>query len=138
MAKVFHFVFKLQQKPVADTGLIHYARVVLVPKSANNKRNNALFKKTRAAMLITTFDGGMIPYFLAFWQNRAIRRIFSMLKFFAVYPPPKKIGDEYHDYANFQSWLLSQNVVSESFYCAFPQTLQQIYHHFPEQKPENR
>lgn len=135
-AKVFHFIFERQSKPVANTGLIHYARVVMVPVSPDNRKNNSIFRRAKAAMLITTFDGGMIPYFLAFWQNKRIRAIFNMLRFFAVNPPPKKIGDEYYDYANFQSWLLSQNIIAEEFYCAFPQTLQQIYKRFPEQSPE--
>jgi len=135
-AKAFHLVFRSQSKPVANTGLIHFARVVMVPESVNNHKNNSVFRKVKAAMLITTFDGGMIPYFLAFWQSENIRRVFSLLKYFAVYPPPKKTGEEYFDYNNFQSWLLSQNIIAEDLYCAYPQTLQQIYTRFPEQNPD--
>lgn len=134
VVKVFHLVFKLSRKPVADTGLIHFSRVVLVPKSDNNKKPNSLFKKIEGAMLVTSFDGGMMPYFLAFWENKQIRKIFNILKFFAVDPPPKKTGDEYVDYDNFETWLAEHNVIAEAYYNAYPQTLLQIWEAFPEQK----
>lgn len=132
-AKVYHEGFKLGQKPVEDTYLIQFSRVVLVPESPDNAHSAGLFKKIKGAMLITTYDNGMMPYFLAFWQSKSIRNIFEEMRTFAVNPPPKLTGNEYMDYNNFETWLGNQNIMSDGFYCAYPQTLTQIYLKFPDQ-----
>lgn len=134
-AKVYHEGFKIGQKPVANTFLIHFSRVVLVPDSPDNFDSAALTKRIKGAMLITTYDNGMMPYFMAFWQSKSIRGIFEAMRTFAVDPPPKITGHEYMDYNNFETWLARQNIIADGFYCAYPQTLTQIYQQFPEQDP---
>lgn len=137
-AKVYHEGFKIFSKPVANTFLIHFSRVVLVPDSADNFDSAGAGKKIKAAMLITTYDNGMMPYFLAFWQSKSIRDIFEEMRSFAVDPPPKLTGDEYMDYTQFENWLGAHNIQSNGFYCAYPQTLTQIYQQFPEQDPSKK
>ena len=135
VVKVVFLVHKLKTKPTANTGLIHYSRLIMVPKSASNRNYAGLFKRVQGLMLTTTFDGGMIPYFLAFWMSKKIRRTFTNLKYCAENPPPKLTGDEYIDYNNFQTWLADQDIRIEGFYSAYPQTMQQIYELFPDQNP---
>lgn len=134
LVKIVYFFHRLERKPRANTGIIHYSRLVLIPHSANNRRYSSVFKRTYALMLCTTFDGGMIPYFRAFWESKKIRQTFNRLRLIAVEPAPKFTGDLYHDYTQFQNWLAAQDVHTEGFYSAYPQTLQQIYKKFPEEQ----
>ncbi len=137
VAKIFLLAFKLFQKPTANTELIHFSRVVLVPESISNKRPGGLFKRTKGAMLITTFDNGMMPYFMAFYQDKTIMKHFHMMSLFAVKEQklPKKTGNLYIDYNNFEQWLAQANIISQEFYCAYPTTLAQIYQKWPEENP---
>lgn len=124
--KIAYIGHWIQTKPTADTGLIHYSRLILVPNSPKNKGRAHFFKKTKGFMLVTTFDGGMIPYFRAFWDSKEIRRTFNRLRLFALDPPPARTGNDYVDYNNFQTWLTAQDIQTEGFFCAYPQTLEQI------------
>jgi hypothetical protein len=134
LLKVVYFFHKLQTKPRADTGIIHYSRLILVPNSESNYRHAGLFTKTKALMLVTSFDGGMIPYFRAFWESKKIRKTFKQLRMIAVDPSPKYTGNASTDYNNFQTWLARQDIPTGGFYSAYPQTMQQIYEKFPEEK----
>lgn len=138
LVKIVFLGHKIKTKPTANTGIIHYSRLILVPDSPSNRHHAGLFKRIRALMLTTTFDGGMIPYFMAFWTHKKIRRTFKNLRLFAVNPPPKLTGSEYTDYDNFQTWLATQDIHTEGFYSGYPQTMQQIYVLFPDQNPDNR
>ena len=53
--------FSQAAKGLIDSGIVHYARVALVP--------NPDGKGTQAFMVITTFDGDMNPYLEWFWKH---------------------------------------------------------------------
>jgi hypothetical protein len=137
VAKFFLLAFKLFQKPTANTELIHFSRVVLVPESLSNKRPGGLFRRTKGAMLITTFDNGMTPYFMAFYQDKTIMKHFQMMSLFAVKEQklPRHTGNTYIDYNNFETWLANANIITPQFYSAYPTTLAQIYQKWPDQNP---
>lgn len=126
LVKLVYAVHWMQTKPTADTGLIHCSQLILISEDSDNRNYASPFKRTMGLMLITTFDGGMMPYFRAFWKDRKIRRTFRRLRLVATDPPPKPEGHEYTDYLNFQTWLMRQDIQTEGFYSAYPQTLSQI------------
>jgi hypothetical protein len=132
LIKIAYVGHWIKAKPTAKTGLIHFSRLILVPESVSNRGYASLFKRTKGFMLLTSFDGGMMPYFRAFWKDRKIRKTFNRLRLFALDPPPKLTGNEYNDYNNFQTWLMKQDIQTDGFYSAYPQTLSQILHQMEE------
>lgn len=126
LVKIVYLGHWLQRKPTADTGLIHCSQLILVPEDCDNRNYASPFKRVKGLMLLTSFDGGMMPYFRAFWKDKKIRRTFRRLRLVAVDPPPKPLGNEYSDYLNFQTWLMRQDIQTEGYYSAYPQTLSQI------------
>jgi len=62
-----------------ESGIVHYARVALIP--------NASGTGTYAVLLITTFDGPMNPYLAYFWQNESTQKAFAGIAAIALNPP---------------------------------------------------
>jgi hypothetical protein len=68
-----------------ESGIVHYARVALIPNPSG--------KGTYAILLITTFDGPMNPYLGFFWKNPATQQAFAGIAEIALTPPNPPVKD---------------------------------------------
>jgi hypothetical protein len=100
---------------------VHYARLVLIP----NPGGTGIL----ALCVITTFDGGMIPYLKFFWDDKDLRTLFKGIAAMALDPPVPPITD-LDGFANFiKGNNLSKR--SDDLYQSYGQTVRQIKAKFP-------
>ena len=111
---------KSVQAGLDSSGIVHYARVALIP--------NASGVGTYAILLITTFDGPMNPYLSFFWSNPNTQKAFAGIAAIALDPPVPPVTD----ITGFENFI-DENNLSEpgDLYKAYPQTVKEIEQAFP-------
>lgn len=109
------------QAGLDESGIVHYARVALIP--------NASGEGTYAVLLITTFDGPMNPYLAFFWKNPSTQAAFSGIAKIALNPPSPPVTD----LTGFENFINENNLnvsaspgVNSDLYQAYPQTVREI------------
>ncbi|WP_316839477.1 hypothetical protein [Pedobacter gandavensis] len=109
------------QAGLDESGIVHYARVALIP--------NASGEGTYAILLITTFDGPMNPYLAFFWKNPSTQAAFSGIAKIALNPPSPPVTD----LTGFENFINENNLnvsaspgVNSDLYQAYPQTVREI------------
>ena len=113
------------QPGLDKTQIVHYARLVLIP--------NANGEGIQAVLLITTFDGPMIPYLKFFWDTPGFRETFQGFAKLALNPPSPPV----EDLTSFENFINSNNLSQPAdLYQAYPQTVPKIIQAFkPKHKP---
>ncbi|WP_316820235.1 hypothetical protein [Pedobacter gandavensis] len=114
------------QAGLDKSGIVHYARVALIP-NANSEGINAI-------LLITTFDGPMNPYLEFFWKNPSTQAAFAGIAKIALDPPSPPVTD----LTGFQNFINNNNLnntppsgAKSALYQAYPQTVEDITDSFP-------
>lgn len=99
------------------SGILHYARIALIPNAKGT--DGAL-----ALMLVTTFDGAMNPYLDYFWNDDpTIKGAFQAIMDIALDPPNPPVTD----LNGFQNFINANNLSQPGdLYQAYPQTVAQI------------
>jgi hypothetical protein len=111
------------QESLNKSGIVHYARLALIP---NNPKGTGIL----ALCLITTFDGPMNPYLKFFWNNTDLQEVFKGLAAVALNPPNPPVTD----LTSFEIFINSNNLNQPAdLYNAYPQTVQNIWAKFPPQ-----
>jgi hypothetical protein len=116
---------KSVEKGLSDSNIVHYARLVLIPKPKEKEDEK---EKVLAILLVTVFDGPMNAYLDYFWRRADINLAIQGVAALAKDPPklPFKNVDE------FQNFINSVNLSApKDLYSAYDATVKQIKAAFP-------
>jgi hypothetical protein len=106
---------KSVQTGLDASGIVHYARLALIP--------NPTGKGILAILLVTTFDGPMNPYLQFFWNNPGTQKAFAGIAALALNPPKPPVTNV----TGFENFINKNNLNQpKDLYQAYPQTVKQI------------
>jgi hypothetical protein len=106
---------KSVQAGLDESGIVHYARLALIP--------NLTGKGIQALLLVTTFDGPMDPYLQFFWNNTGTQKAFAGIAAIALTPPKPPVTNV----IGFQNFINKNNLNQpKDLYQAYNLTVKQI------------
>lgn len=106
---------KSVQEGLDASGIVHYARLALIP--------NPTGKGIQAILLVTTFDGPMNPYLQFFWNNPGTQKAFAGIAAIALKPPKPPVTNV----TGFENFINKNNLNQpEDLYQAYTKTVKQI------------